>query len=200
MSKKINPVLKPGDRIVLIEMPGETTISYGDRGTYIGEVGEMAYTQRKVEWDNGSRLFLLDEDKWMLESDFDEILDRKRKRNIKEAEMKEFGNDAYLLKHFDMLFLKKYLKKLQESSVVNMLASSPYLYMGKERLAHEHKYNDTNEAFDDVVDMADKAQSVMVNGVISIIEDEGKEVTVEKINSYLRRYSSKIISFYSRYY
>ena len=200
MSKKINPVLKPGDRIVLIEMVGETSISYGDRGTYIGEVGEMSYKQRKVEWDNGSRLFLLDEDKWMLESDFDEILDRKRKRNIKEAEMKEFGNDAYLLKHFDMLFLKKYLKKLQESSVVNMLAASPYLYMGKERLAHEHKYNDTNEAFDDVVDMADKAQSVMVNGVISIIEDEGKEVTVEKINSYLRRYSSKIISFYSRYY
>ena len=200
MSKKINPVLKPGDRIVLIEMVGETSISYGDRGTYIGEVGEMSYKQRKVEWDNGSRLFLLDEDKWMLESDFDEILDKKRKRNIKEAEMKEFGNDAYLLKHFDMLFLKKYLKKLQESSVVNMLAASPYLYMGKERLAHEHKYNDTNEAFDDVVDMADKAQSVMVNGVISIIEDEGKEVTVEKINSYLRRYSSKIISFYSRYY
>jgi hypothetical protein len=40
----------------------------------------------------------------------------------------------------------------------------------------------------------------MVNGVISIIEDENKEVTVERINAYLRRYSPKIISFYSNYF
>jgi hypothetical protein len=72
--------------------------------------------------------------------------------------------------------------------------------MGKERLAHEHKYNDTNEAFDELLDMANKAQGEMVNGVISIIEDENKEVTVERINAYLRRYSPKIISFYSNYF
>jgi chromosome condensin MukBEF MukE localization factor len=99
-----------------------------------------------------------------------------------------------------MLYLKKYLNKLRESSVVNMLAASPYLYMGKERLAHEHKYNDTNEAFDELLDMANKAQGEMVNGVISMIEDENKEVTVERINAYLRRYSPKIISFYSNYF
>jgi hypothetical protein len=72
--------------------------------------------------------------------------------------------------------------------------------MGKERLAHEHKYNDTNEAFDELLDMANKAQGEMVNGVISIIEDENKEVTVERINAYLRRYAPKIISFYSNYF
>ena len=42
------------------------------------------------------------------------------------------------------------MKKLRESGIINMYGSSPYLYMGKERLAHEHKYNDTNEAFDEL--------------------------------------------------
>jgi hypothetical protein len=40
----------------------------------------------------------------------------------------------------------------------------------------------------------------MVNGVISILEDENKEVTVENINSALRRYAPKIISFYANYF
>ena len=134
------------------------------------------------------------------ESEFDEMRERKMKKNIQENHSTDLTLHSLLVKHFNMLYLKKYLNKLRESSVVNMFAAAPYLYMGKERLAHEHKYNDTNEAFDELVEMADKAQGEMVNGVISIIEEENKEVTVERINSYLRRYSPKIISFYSNYF
>jgi hypothetical protein len=193
MSKKLNPELKPDDRIVIIELLGEPQLSFGDRGTVKGIQKGPGFVQYVVKWDNGSSLYLLDEDKWMYESEFDEMRERKMKKNIKE-------NKSTDLKHFNMLFIKKYLNKLREAGVVNMFAAAPYLYMGKERLAHEHKYNDTNEAFDELVDMADKTQGEMVNGVISILEDENKEVTVENINSALRRYAPKIISFYANYF
>ena len=48
--------------------------------------------------------------------------------------------------------------------------------------------------------MADQAQREMVSGVISILEDEDKELSSENINSKLKRYSPKIIKFYAKYY
>ena len=200
MSKKLNPELKPDDRIVIIELLGEPQLSFGDRGTVKGIQKGPGFVQYVVKWDNGSSLYLLDEDKWMYESEFDEMRERKMKKNIQENKSTDLTQHAMLVKHFNMLFIKRYLNKLREASVVNMFSAAPYLYMGKERLAHEHKYSDTNEAFDELVDMADKAQGEMVNGVISILEDENKEVTVENINSALRRYAPKIISFYANYF
>jgi len=200
MSKKLNPELKSGDRIVIIELLGEPQLSFGDRGTVKGIQKGPGFVQYVVKWDNGSSLYLLDEDKWMYESEFDEMRERKMKKNIKENKSTDLTQHAMLVKHFNMLFIKRYLNKLREASVVNMFSAAPYLYMGKERLAHEHKYSDTNEAFDELLDMADKAQGEMVNGVISILEDENKEVTVENINSSLRRYAPKIISFYANYF
>jgi hypothetical protein len=200
MSKKLNPELKPDDRIVVIELLGEPQLSFGDRGTVKGIQKGPGFVQYVVKWDNGSSLYLLDEDKWMYESEFDEMRERKRKKNIQENKSTDLTLHAMLVKHFNMLYLKKYLNKLRESSVVNMLAASPYLYMGKERLAHEHKYSDTNESFDELLDMADQAQREMVSGVISILEEEDKELSSENINSKLKRYSPKIIKFYAKYY
>lgn len=200
MKPKLNPKLKEGDRIVLINMTDEPTLSFGDKGTFMGVHRGGGFNQYKVKWDKGGSLYMLDDDKWMKEEDFNEMIERKKNRNIQESQISDLSDDSFLLKHFNMLFLKRYLNKLRESSVVNMLAAAPYLYMGKERLAHEHKYNDTNEEFDEVLDMADQAQREMVNGVISLLEDEGKEVSVENINSKLKRYSPKIIKFYAKYY
>lgn len=200
MKPKLNPKLKEGDRIVLINMTDEPTLSFGDKGTFMGVHRGGGFNQYKVKWDKGGSLYMLDDDKWMKEEDFNEMIERKKNRNIQESQISDLSDDSFLLKHFNMLFLKRYLNKLRESSVVNMFAAAPYLYMGKERLAHEHKYNDTNEEFDEVLDMADQAQREMVNGVISLLEDEGKEVSVENINSKLKRYSPKIIKFYAKYY
>lgn len=200
MKPKLNPKLKEGDRIVLINMTDEPTLSFGDKGTFMGVHRGGGFNQYKVKWDKGGSLYMLDDDKWMKEEDFNEMMEKKKNRNIQESQISDLSDDSFLLKHFNMLFLKRYLNKLRESSVVNMLAAAPYLYMGKERLAHEHKYNDTNEEFDEVLDMADQAQREMVNGVISLLEDEGKEVSVENINSKLKRYSPKIIKFYAKYY
>ena len=200
MKSKLNPQLKPGDRIVLIDMTDEPTLSFGDKGTFTGVHKGGGFNQYKVKWDKGGSLYMLDDDKWMKEEDFNEMIERKKNRNIQESQISDLSDDSFLLKHFNMLFLKRYLNKLRESSVVNMFAAAPYLYIGKERLAHEHKYSDTNEAFDDLLDMADQSQREMVSGVISILEEEDKELSSENINSKLKRYSPKIIKFYAKYY
>jgi hypothetical protein len=192
--------LKEGDRIVLIDMTDEPTLSFGDKGTFTGVHKGGGFNQYKVKWDKGGSLYMLDDDKWMKEEDFNEMIERKKNRNIQESQISDLSDDSFLLKHFNMLFLKRYLNKLRESSVVNMFAAAPYLYMGKERLAHEHKYSDTNESFDELLDMADQAQREMVSGVISILEEEDKELSSENINSKLKRYSPKIIKFYAKYY
>ena len=74
MSKnKINPELKSGDRVSLILMSDETSLSLGDVGTVISKQKVFGVTQYGIKWDNGSSLSLLsDADYWMLEDEFKE--------------------------------------------------------------------------------------------------------------------------------
>ena len=62
------------------------------------------------------------------------------------------------------------------------------------RSEHEFKYQDipNEESFEELLDMADESQANMINGVIKVLESEEKETSVENINSYLRKYSTKI--------
>jgi hypothetical protein len=55
-----------------------------------------------------------------------------------------------------------------------MFQAGQYLYLGKERIEHEHKYNefsdDTQEAFDEVLDMAEEVRDEMIRGAFSSID------------------------------
>lgn len=124
MSKKINPELKAGDRIVLI-FTTDDSIPYGTRGKVVSINKFSNWEQYGIKWDNGSSLFLLDDDKWMYEEDFD-----KRKSKLKES-MDDISKHSKTIKYFKMSVLKKFLEKLRESGVTNMYAASPYLWMEK---------------------------------------------------------------------
>jgi hypothetical protein len=66
-----NPKVKVGDRIVSIHMDGEnTSVPIGTKGTITG-LSETPFGKNiQVDWDNGSKLDLLDDvDVWMLEND-----------------------------------------------------------------------------------------------------------------------------------
>jgi hypothetical protein len=189
----INPKLQVGDNIVLLHMQDET-MSPGTKGVVIGVNNVMGEDMYYIEWDNGSKLNLLaDVDAWRLD---------KKKRKIDES-LDKFISSNLNLKHFKRKFIIDYLKDIRDSGIVNMFAASPYLYMGRERIAHEFYYKEfdeqSQEAFDRVLEKADEAQSIMVNGVLKILEEEGKGVSfddVDKINSYLRRYSKILLEFY----
>ena len=193
MSKIFNPKIKAGDRIVLIYTTDDS-IPYGTRGTVTDIHRAPSWIQYSVKWENGSSLFLLDDDKWMSEEEFD-----KRKSRLKES-MDDITRHSKTVRYFKMGVLKKFLEKLRESGVTNMYAASPYLWMGKERILNQHRYQDTNEEFDELLDMADEAQSLMINGCIKKLEENGKEVSTENINRCLQKSSSDVLNFWMDHY
>ena len=69
--------------------------------------------------------------------------------------------------------------------------------MGRHRMEIDFKYHNVeDEICDEVLEMANQSQSEMINGVIKVLESKNKEVSLDNINSYIRRYSSKILETY----
>lgn len=185
----LNPKLEVGDNIVLLHMKDET-MAPGTKGVVRSVSNVFGEDIYDVEWENGRKLNLLqNEDAWRL-----------AKKRISESDMSKFLMDNLEVKHFKPKFLVEYLKDIRDSGIVNMFGASPYLYMGRERIAHEFYYKefdeDSQEAFDRVLEKADEAQSIMITGCMKILEKEKKEITVESINSCLDRYSKKLLMFF----
>jgi len=190
----INPELKKGDRIVLLQMSGESSVPDGTHGTVYSVDKVFGDVQYGVEWDNGSKLALLsDTDMWDKEERF------KAKKRITEDRDKFIMDNIELFKYFNIKFLKKYLLMVRESSITNMMGASPYLYMGRERIQHEFKYKDIHneEAFEEVLDHANQSQAEMINGVINYLNDKGIEEDMSSINKYLQRFATKIVQTYT---
>jgi 23S rRNA U2552 (ribose-2'-O)-methylase RlmE/FtsJ len=69
--------------------------------------------------------------------------------------------------------------------------------MGRDRMEHMFAYQDIDsEICEEVLEMANMAQHEMVSGVIKVLESEGKEVELNKINRYLQKYSQKVLDSY----
>ena len=195
----LNPELKKGDRVVCLQMEDEfSSVPPGTAGT-VQRISEVFGTiQYSVEWDNGSNLALLsDVDAW----DLEENLNRKRGKNkLEESEddiNKSIIKNLDTFQNFKMKFFKDFLLKLRDCGVTNMLGAAPYLYMGRDRMELDFKYHQTeNDVCEEVLEMANTSQAEMINGVIKLLESKNKEVSLENINSYVRRYSSKILENY----
>jgi hypothetical protein len=194
----LNPRLKAGDRVCLYYMPNEYSIPVNTYGTVTKAQHIFGESHYSVNWDNGSTLMLIDGlDIW----GFEPLKKQKKKQGITEDDaenLKKLSKNSKVFKLFNMGFLYKYLKLVSKSGIVNMFESAPYLYMGKERIEHEFKYKGVNneEAFNKVLELADQAQSEMINGVINVLESEEKEDSLENINRYLRLYSTKVLENY----
>jgi len=187
------PELKKGDRVVCINMRGETRVVYGDWGTVKSVDTVSGIVQYGVNWDNGCTYSLLsDTDIWAKE------LPGKKKKLTEDDKNDFFMKNLDLFKYFNMKFFKKYLLMIRAASFTNMLGASIYLYTGRERIQHEFKYqNITNEeAFEEVLDNADRAQAEMINGVIRYLEANNIEESMENVNRYVHRFASKIIKTY----
>lgn len=194
----INPKLKKGDRVFLIHMDGEFSVPPGTLGTVKTHSIVFGDDQYGVDWDNGSNLSIISSvDLWDLE---DNVKNKRKKIN----EVDEFLRNKDLIqnidvfRNFNMKFLKDYLIMIKESGIVNMVGAAPFLYMGKDRIKHEFKYSNVKneDEFESVLENADKAQSEMINGVIKVLESENKEVSIENINRYLSKYSTKVLMNY----
>lgn len=188
----INPVLQVDDKVMLLHMEGEM-MSPGSKGTVIKvsrdpfEKDGVIYS---VRWEDGSQLSLLSvTDAWkklepIQENSFDKA--------------KWFIDNKTIVENFNTRFLGQYLEKVRESGITNMFGASPYLYLGKERIEHEFKYKNIGdeESFEEVLELADKAQHEMVKGVMKVLEKEGKEMDINVINRYIQRYATLMLNYW----
>ena len=195
----MNPELEVGDRVVLLRMAEEDLMA-GTKGTVTRKSFVIDQIQYSMEWDNGSKLALLaNEDKYMLLKDLE---DRKAKKkgNITEMDAKVIHDNREIFENFNMNLLWKYYMALQKSGITNMLQASQYFYLGKERIAHEFHYKETNEHFDDVLEMADDVKNNLISGVLKIMDKKNADYDLSRISSMVNRYSSKILSLIIKIY
>jgi hypothetical protein len=190
---KINPELNVDDKVKIIHMEGEK-MAPGTKGIVLSVGQDPFYDDGfiyDVKWEDGRKMAIVTEtDYWILDEE-----------NINEdtlSDAKWFMENKDLLNNFNIKFLMDFLLKLKDSGVVNMAASAPYLYMGREKIAHEFYYNEpeNSEDFQEVLDMADEAQSIMINGVMKMLDDLGKDNDETDINRVLKFTSSKIVFIY----
>jgi hypothetical protein len=197
----INPELKPGDRVVVLHLEDEfSAVPIGTAGTVKSHSKVFGDDQYNVNWDNGSSLALISSvDIWDTEESM--IAKRTIKKKVVEGEYEKNLNllkNIDVFKNFNMKFLQKYLLAVRESSIVNMFDAADYLWLGRERIEHEFKYKDIHneDAFEKVLEMADQAKSEMIIGVMNVLENEGKEDSLENVNRNIKRYAFKVLQNY----
>jgi len=201
--RPVNPPLSHGDRIELYYMEGESSVPMGTEGTVVSIDDDPFDRDTKlirVKWDNGSSLAICsDVDKWKMARE--EKLDEQVEGEGSSREYDFFGKNEEIFDLFDWRFLNKYLKVIQKTGIVNMFGAGFTLYCGKEHL--ERYYGEDKEDdyyFQEALEMADTAKNKMIQGTVNWMEKNGKEVTVDSINTYIRRLSVKLVELYATFY
>jgi len=197
MKGQLNPPVKPGDKIVCYHMDGETGVPAGTFGVVKTVSRDPFETETDgqiigVDWENGSKLSLLTTtDAW-----------KKVVEEIQEQtgspEYDFFSRNPEIFENFDYRFFKKYLLKLRESGVINMFQASPFLYSGREWIDRYHGENqEDNEAFQEVLEMAENAKNKMIQGLLKYMESKNMDVDdMSKVNNLINRFAMKINQFY----
>lgn len=194
--KEINPQVNKGDRIMCLHMDGETSVPMGTTGTVRSvvrdpfEVDELIIN---VDWDNGNKLGLLSTtDTWV------KISQEKLEESKSDyTSFNFFSENPEIFENFDWRFLRDFLYKLRESSVVNMYQAEPFLYSGEdwiERYYGEGKEEDEN--FQELLSVADEAKDKMVQGVLKYMESKNMEIDLDKVNRLVSKFAREIVNLY----
>jgi hypothetical protein len=196
MKGPLNPELKVGDKIMCYHMEGETSVSPGTIGV-VRKIGRDPFEDEnsqiiEVKWENGSTLALISStDAW-----------KKVVEEIQEAtgspEYDFFSKNPEVFENFDYKFLKKFLQKVRDSGVINMFQAAPFLYSGKEWIDRYHGENqEDNEAFQEVLEMADDAKNKMIQGLLKYMESKNMDVDdMSRVNNLINRFAMKINQLY----
>jgi len=197
MKGQLNPPVEPGDKIICYHMDGETGVPAGTFGIVKRVSRDPFETDNDgqiidVNWENGSKLSLLTTtDAW-------KKVVEKIQEQTGSPEYDFFSKNPEIFENFDYRFFKKYLFKLRESGVINMFQASPFLYSGKEWIDRYHGENqEDNEAFQEVLEMADNAKNKMIQGLLKYMESKNMDMgDMSRVNNLINRFAMKINQFY----
>ena len=216
MSKKKNPELKEGDRIVLIYMPGED-IDTGTKGRVksIGQApsfGGGSYYMYNIEWldDDGkviSTLSLLPEaDSWILDPEFTQNdLNEAKNRVISDLdELISRHEWSKLFKKSDLKYIMEYLDLIKQSGVVNMFQSGQFLGQTKEYLTQyfnlyrmQRELDDNKEELiEKILDMSENVRNIMISGAVKDLERNNKEITGRSATYRVNRLATEVVKHF----
>jgi len=192
----VNAPLDKGDKIMLWTMEGEN-LRPGLKGTVTGKNEVMGNVHYQVDWENGSRLDLLsDVDRWILVEKGDSTITEATSEQFKEmaAFIKNKGEFA---RSVDLPYLFKFLEKLRQCGVTNMLQSTQYLIMGRRRMEVDFEYHRVeSEICDEVLEMADEARQKIISGAVKILDKQDKELTDENVRKIINKNLSSILQWF----
>ena len=91
-----------------------------------------------------------------------------------------------------------------------MYQAAPYLYLGKERISHQHHYDDMSderlESFNELLEIAEDVRNVMVIGAFSHVdsktnretddEDEEDDRYLRSVENQMRRDSTDLLKLW----
>lgn len=196
--RELNPQLTKGDRVMCLHMDGETGIPPGTLGT-VKNVSRDPFEEDaeiiNVMWDNGSSLSLLSiTDSWV------KAPEERINEDSKQYEFFEKNPDIF--ENFDYRFFREYLKKVQKSGAINMFQSGAFLFSGRDWIDRYYgEDREDNEAFQEVLDMADESKDKMIQGLIKYMSSKNNDFDdMHRFNTLIQRFAQKIVQMYMHFY
>jgi hypothetical protein len=209
-----NAPLEVGDKVVCLRMQDDYGVPGGIPGVVGGKSNVFGENQYNVKWQNGSSLALIEGvDQWLKvveeEEDIQEMRVLTKKQFLKESKNipQEFVKYSRM---YNLSKIKNFLDLLRESGVTNMYQAAPYLYLGKERISHQHHYDDMSderlESFNELLEIAEDVRNVMVKGAFSHVdsktnretddEDEEDDRYLRSVENQMRRDSTDLLKLW----
>lgn len=213
MNKNQNPKLKMGDRVILVNMPGEK-LDTGDKGKVI-EIGDQPSNESgfdylyKMKWydDDGkiiSDLSLLPQsDTWMLDREYDQ-------NNLNEARIIDLDDLirrhewSRLFKKSDLKYVMEYLEIIRRLGVVNMFQSGQFLNQTKEYLTKyfdlyrmQQDLDDKNEEMiEKILEMSENVRNIMISVAINDLEQKNKEITGSSATYRVNKLATEVVKYF----
>ena len=213
MSKKQNPKLKEGDRIVLIYMPGED-VDTGTKGKVkrIGQqpsFGSEFDYMYDVEWYDDdekviSTLSLLPQtDTWMLDREYTQN-DLNEARIIDLDDLIRRHEWSRLFKKSDLKYVMEYLEIIKRLGVVNMLQSGQFLGQTNEYLTKYFDLYRMQQDLDDkdeelikkILEMSEIVRNIMISAAINDLEQKNKEITGSSATYRVNKLATEVVKYF----
>mgnify|MGYP001436800566 CR=1 FL=1 len=216
MNKNQNPKLKKGDRVVLVNMPGEN-LDTGDKGKVI-KIGDQPSDGSKfdylyqMEWydDDGkiiSNLSLLPQsDTWMLDREYNQ----NDQNNLNEARIIDLDDLikrhewSRLFKKSDLKYVMEYLDIIRRLGVVNMFESGQFLNQTKEYLTKyfdlyrmQQDLDDKNkEMIEKILEMSENVRNIMISAAINDLEQKNIEITGSSATYRVNKLATEVVKHF----
>ena len=216
MSKKQNPKLKEGDRIVLIYMPGED-VDTGTKGKVkrIGQqpsFGSEFDYMYDVEWYDDdekviSTLSLLPQsDTWMLDREYsqNDQNDLNEGRIIDLDELIKRHEWSRLFKKSDLKSIMEYLNAIKRLGVVNMFESGQFLGKTEDYLTTYFNLYRKQQDLDDkdeelikkILEMSEMVRNIMISAAVTDLEQKNKEITGSSATHRVNRLATEVVKYF----